>query len=173
MVFSSTIFLFAEHFNRMSYVWGGDIQQEYVDLLKPKIVIFELTERYLNQLTSKNRNFSYRLDDFQAEIISHDAPITINRRDKYSINITVKNISFDTWSEEKWVRLCIWQDGIDFGYRQYLPEDVEIAPGEEYTFLLDGFAAPPGESTYLEFLMCQEGITYFGEKERVDITISE
>lgn len=165
--------LLAEHFNHMAYVWGGDIQQEYIDLLRPKIVMFELTERYLNQLMTRNRNFSDRLDSFQAEIISHDAPTTIDRTSEYSINIAVKNTSSDSWSEDKQVRLCIWQDGKDHGYRQYLPEGVVIAPGEQYTFRLDGFVAPPGESTYIEFQMCQEGITYFGEKERVDIKIKE
>ncbi len=165
--------LLAEHFNHMAYVWGGDIQQEYIDLLKPKIVIFELTERYLNQLANRNRDFAYRLDDFQAEVISQDAPTTIDRSSRYSINITVENTSSDSWSEEKQVRLCIWQDGQDHGYRLYIPEDVEIAPGEQYTFRLDGFVAPASESTYIEFQMCQEGITYFGEKERVDIKVNK
>lgn len=163
--------LLAEHFNHMAYVWGGDIQQEYIDLLEPKIVIFELTERYLDQLTNRNRIFAYRLDDFQAEIISQDAPTTIDRKSKYTIDVNVKNTSSDSWSEEKQVRLCIWQDGQDHGNRLYIPEGVEIAPGEQYTFRLDGFIAPSGGSTYIEFQMCQEGIAYFGEKERVDIIV--
>ena len=163
--------LLAEHFNHMVYVWGGDIQQEYIDLFKPKIVIFELTERFLDQIMNRNKSFSDRLIDFQAEIISHDTPTTIDRKSKYSINITVKNTSIDYWSEEKQVRLCIWQDGKDHGYRLYLPDGVEVAPGEQYTFRLDNFVAPYGKSTYLEFVMCQEGITYFGERERVDIIV--
>lgn len=163
--------LLAEHFNRLAYVWGGDIQQDYIDVLQPKIVIYEITERFLDQLIKRNRDFLFRLDEFQAEILSHDAPTTIDRTSKYSINITVKNTSSDSWSEDKQVRLCIWQDGKDHGYRQYLPAGVEIAPGEQYTFRLDGFVASPEESTYIEFQMCQEGITYFGEKERVDIEI--
>lgn len=113
------------------------------------------------------------MENPNAEILSHDTPTTIDRTSKYSINITVKNTSADSWSEDKQVRLCIWQDGKDHGYRQYLPEGVVIAPGEQYTFRLDGFVAPPGESTYIEFQMCQEGITYFGEKERVDIKIKK
>ncbi len=163
--------LLAEHFNHMAYVWGGDIQQEYIDSLNPDIVMYEITERFLDQLVNRNRNFSYRLSDFQAEILSHDAPTAIGRTSRYSINITVKNTSSESWSEEKQVRLCIWQDGQDHGYRLYIPEGVEIAPGEQYTFRLDGFVAPSGESTYIEFQMCQEGIAYFGEKERVDITV--
>jgi hypothetical protein len=124
----------------------------------------------------ENSLFKYRLiadivENPNAEILSHNAPTTINRTDSHTINITVKNTSNDSWSEEKQVRLCIWQDGKDYGYRLKLPEGVEIAPGEEYTFQLNGFVAPPGESTYIEFQMLQEGITYFGEKERVDIKV--
>lgn len=163
--------LLAEHFNTMAYVWGGDIQQEYIDILKPKVVIYEITERYLDILKYRNRNFADRLDDFQAEIIAHDAPTVIDRKNTYSINITVKNTSSDSWSEEKMVRLSIWQDGMDYGHRLYLPDGIEVAPGEQYTFHLGAFVAPPNDTTYLEFVMCQEGITYFGERERVDITV--
>ncbi len=69
------------------------------------------------------------------------------------------------------VRLSIWQDGMDYGHRLYLPDGIEVAPGEQYTFHLGAFVAPPNDTTYLEFVMCQEGITYFGERERVDITV--
>lgn len=167
----NTTELLAEHFNHMAYVWGGEIQQEYIDIFKPKIVMYQLGERYLDQLINRNRKFSDCLNDFQAEILSQDAPTTIDRKSNYSINITVKNTSADSWSEEKQVRLCIWQDGIDHNFRLYLPTGVKVEPGEQYTFRLDGFVAPPNESTYIEFQMCQEGITYFGERERVDIAV--
>lgn len=163
--------LLAEHFNQVAYVFNGEIQQEYIDLLNPEIVIYEITERYLDQLADRNRNFSYRLRDFQAEIVSNDAPSTVERERSYRINITVENTSYDSWSEEQGVRMCVWQDGQDRGYRQQLPDGVEIAPGEQYTFCIDNFVVPLGSSTYLEFQMCQEGIAYFGEKERVDIRV--
>lgn len=104
-----------------------------------------------------------------AEVVNHTAPAVVSRDHSYVIDITVKNTGPEVWSERERVRLCIWQDGVDWGYRVYLPDGVEVKPGETYTFRLENFVAPPEESTYLEFQMLQEGIQYFGEKKRVDI----
>lgn len=112
-------------------------------------------------------------DSLQAQIISHSAPKTVNADETHNIDITVKNTGDEKWSEKSNIRLGIWQDGVDHGYRIYIPEGTEISPGEEYTFTLSGFVAPPRDSTYLEFQMLQEGITYFGEKERVDIQVND
>lgn len=110
------------------------------------------------------------MDGLDAEIISNTAPATVNHQDSYTINITVKNTGSINWSESQQIRLCIWQDGVDYGYRQSIPDGVTVNPGEEYTFTLSGFVLPEADSTYLEFQMVQEGVRYFGEKERVDIT---
>lgn len=69
------------------------------------------------------------------------------------------------------VRLCIYQDGKDWGYRVTLPDGVEVKPGEQYTFTLQDFQAPSNDSTYLEYQMVQETFQYFGQKQRVDITV--
>jgi len=37
--------------------------------------------------------------------------------------------------------------------------------------VLYNLRAPAGDATYLEYQMLQEGIQYFGEKERVDIVV--
>ena len=106
-----------------------------------------------------------------AEIQEHNTPLTVERGRSYDIDIVARNTGTEAWSEAKQIRLCIWQDGADWGYRLLIPDGVEVAPGESFTFRLIGFGAPPTESTYLEYQMVQEGVQYFGEKERVDIAI--
>lgn len=110
---------------------------------------------------------------FDAEILSHNAPSTVNHADSYTIDITVKNTGNTLWTEENGIRLCIWQDGVDYGYRVTLPENETVEPGDEHTFSLTGFVLPELPSTNLEFQMVREGITYFGEKEAVNISAEE
>lgn len=112
------------------------------------------------------------IKDLSAEIVSHNTPTTIERGESYNVDISVKNTGDQVWSEDNQIRLCIFQDGKDYGYRVRLPEGVTVAPGQEYTFVLYNFRAPAGNSTYLEYQMLQEGIQYFGEKERVDIVVN-
>lgn len=104
-----------------------------------------------------------------AEIVSNTAPQMVDHNSSYSFNVTVKNTGTCSWSESQQNRLCIWQDGADWGYRLFLPPDITVEPGEEHTFVLNNFEMPEAESTYLEFQMLQEGVCYFGEKQRVDI----
>lgn len=108
-------------------------------------------------------------DSLNAEILSTTAPTTVNHTSSYDFEVTVKNTGTQPWSELQQNRLCIWQDGTDWGYRLYLPDGVTIEPGDTYTFALQGFVLPEADSTYLEFQMLQEGVCYFGEKQRVDI----
>lgn len=109
-------------------------------------------------------------EEFNAEIVSNNAPATVNHNDSYTIDITVKNTGTASWSESEQIRLCIWQDGGDYGYRLMLPEDQTVSPGDEYTFTLTGFVLPEADSTTLEFQMVKESVMYFGEKEPVYIS---
>ena len=111
------------------------------------------------------------IKDFSAMVVSQDTPTTIERGETYNINIRVRNTGKLAWSEDDQIRLCIFQDGTDYGYRVNLEEGVVIEPGREYIFVLYNFGAPAGSNTYLEYQMLQEGIQYFGEKERVDIVV--
>ena len=106
-----------------------------------------------------------------AEIISHTTPPQVDRNKKYEIKITVKNTGVDSWSEDRAIRLSIWQDRHD-SYRVFLPAGVEVKRGEKYTFIFKDFQAPPDNvSTFLQYQMAEEGVTYFGEKKGVDITV--
>ncbi len=109
--------------------------------------------------------------DLSAEIVSHNTPTIIERGESYNVNILVRNTGDQAWSENDQIRLCIFQDGKDYGYRVHLPEGFSLEPGQEYTFVLYNLRAPAGDTTYLEYQMLQEGIQYFGEKERVDIVV--
>ena len=112
-------------------------------------------------------------NSFDAEIVSHDAPETVTHTDSYTFDVTVKNTGESPWSESDQIRLCVWQDGSDLGYRLYLPDGVTVSAGEEYTFTLEGFVLPEAEQTILEFQMLQEGVQYFGEREPVVIIASQ
>ncbi len=116
-------------------------------------------------------NFSILPQDLQAQIISENIPTEIERNKKNDVRITIKNTSEINWSEDKLIRLCIWQDGIDYGYRVNIPDDIEIKPGEEYTFIFHDLEATMSNSTYIEYQMLKEGVTYFGEKKRADIAV--
>lgn len=111
--------------------------------------------------------------ELEAEIVSHNAPVTVNHSDSYDIDITVKNTGTASWSESDLIRLCIWQDGVDYGYRITLAENETVEPGSERTFTLIGFVLPEAEATTLEFQMVKEGIMYFGEKEPAVISAVE
>ena len=120
----------------------------------------------------ERRDVSGVMTGWDAKVVSNTAPPSVSHEDSYTFDITVKNTGSTNWSESQQIRLCIWQDGVDYGYRQSIPDGVTVAPGEEYTFTLSGFTLPEADSTYLEFQMVQEGVRYFGEKERVDITVA-
>jgi hypothetical protein len=111
------------------------------------------------------------IQNHMAEIISQTTPPQIDRNEKYDIYITVKNTGVDSWSENRGIRLSIFQDGQD-SYRVFLPDGAEINPGDEYTFIFKDFQAPPtNNSTYLEYQMVEEGMQYFGERVGVEITV--
>lgn len=108
---------------------------------------------------------------YDAVIESHSTPETVERGRKYDFEIVALNTGTEAWSEAKQIRLCIWQDGTDWGYRLLIPEGKEVAPGERFSFKLIGFGAPPTDSTCLEYQMVEEGVQYFGERARTDIAI--
>lgn len=164
--------LLAENFSEFTYMWSYDMQPELVDLMKPDVVLYDITERFINMLTNYSQNiYLNKMRTANAEIIAVEAPKEIDRKKKYNINITVKNTSDGDWSNDDNIRLAIFQDGEDKGYRLKIPQDVKIKEGESYTFTLNDFQAPQNDTTFLEFQMVQEGVMFFGEKSRVDIIV--
>jgi len=165
--------LFAENFAEMNFIRTDLFVHEIIQTINPDIVIFERTERYIYSLAN---SANVKLDipqheDLSAEIMSHNTPTTVERGESYNVNIVVRNTGDQAWSEDDQIRLCIFQDGKDFGYRINLPAGVKIDSGQEYTFVLYNFRVIDGDSTYLEYQMVKEGYQFFGEKERVDIVV--
>ena len=143
----------------------------YPDLLSNKLEIQMLQEGicYFGEKTQITSAEQETPQTRNASILSNTAPTVVDHTSSYNFDITVKNTGSQAWSESRQDRLCIWQDGTDWGYRLYLPDGVTTQLGETYTFTLQGFVLPDADSTYLEFQMLQENVCYFGEKQRVDI----
>lgn len=166
--------LLAENFAEMHFIQSDIVSNEIIQAIQPDIVILERTERFIYALANpENAKLDLpKQEKLLAKIVSHDTSTTIKRGESYNINILVKNTGEKVWSEDDQIRLCIFQDGKDHGYRINLPAGVSIEPGQEYTFVLYNFRVNDGDSTYLEYQMVQEGSQYFGEKERVDIVVN-
>lgn len=165
--------LFAENFAEMNFIRTDYVLAEIIEVINPDVVILERTERYIYNLGNPATiKFTIpKLDNPSAEIISNDCPTPIELEKSYTIRIVVKNSGKQSWSEDDQVRLGVFPEGKDSGYRVFLPGDVTVEPGQEYTFIIQNFQAPVQGSTFLEFQMLQEGHQYFGEKERVDIVV--
>lgn len=161
----------AESFSELVFIHQLDINNlnQIYSIIKPDIIIGAGLDNTVLELSDYNPS----LANLTSEIVSQNTPTEIERGKKYDINIIVKNTSSETWNEQKNIRLCIWQNGQDFGYRIKLPDNFDLKPNEEYTFTLKDFQAPENNTTYLEYQMVQEGVTYFGEKERVDIKVKQ
>ena len=81
-----------------------------------------------------------------------------------NINVTVKNTSNVSWDILNEVRLGIIYNGNDIGKRVNLPVGKTITPGEIYTFVVPKSLIAGLDRNRVEFLMLQEGISYFEEK---------
>ncbi len=165
--------MLAENFSNLDFVWSYAIRNNIIEQVKPDIIMSEVTERYIYYLANDPDPYltSDPLNNPQAQIVSDTTPSQVFRGSKYEINVTVKNSGTETWSEDKQIRLCIFEDGNDVGYRVKLPDGVVVKPGGAYTFAFENFQVPSGKSTYLEYQMVDEGYQYFGEKKRIDMII--
>lgn len=108
---------------------------------------------------------------FDAQIVEMAPLHTIELNEKINIEISVTNTGEYSWSEKDQIRLCVFQDGIDYGYRIPITDGVQVNPGETYTFILYDFRVSNKKDTYLEYQMVEEGIQWFGEKKRVEISV--
>lgn len=153
--------LLAENFSELSYYWGREIQENVLDVVAPDLVLYELTERYLNTYPSINMSFLQTvLDDFQSKLLSYEW-------DGSRLTATIKNTSGSVWKNIDMVRLGIFDGENDTGLRAFLPVDREVMPGETVTFTFSFEEIPERLPSKLEIQMLQEGICYFGDKQPV------
>ncbi len=165
--------LFAENFAEMNFIRTEIVVGDIIQLVDPDVVIFERTERYLYSLTNPAaiKMDAPQAGHLSAEIISQNIPPTMESGKTYDIAVVVKNTGNQSWSEDDQIRLGIFPEGKESGYRVFLPEGVTVEPGQDYAFELKNYQASGIASTYIEFQMLQEGFQYFGEKERVDFLV--
>lgn len=168
--------LLAENFYELTYMWTNQVRKEYIDAVNPDLVIFEIGERYLSVLDDviNKNNLLGSIETPKASISSIEAPNVYERNNKYKINVTVKNEGTECWSEDRYVRLGVFLNGLDeanYSYRAIIPEGVTVQPGEEFTFTIDGVQITNDEVNFFEVQMLQEGVLYFGQREKVNIII--
>jgi hypothetical protein len=162
----------AESFSKLVFIHYYDMDNldTIVNIISPDIIIMAGQGLGVAYEFATYTNISSQY--LYANIVSDTTPPQVELGSKYVIDITVRNNGTEIWNEVKKIRLCIFVDGQDYGYRVMIPEGMEVKPGETYTFKLVDFQAPPKESVYLEYQMVEEGREYFGEKKQVDITIN-
>lgn len=171
--------LLAENFSELTHIGTyqsqltQQLKQPIIDIVEPDLVIMELVERYSVHLARDvDSRIKYPpLTNASSKIISDTTLTSIDSNKPYDFEITIENTGEESWSESKRVRLCVFQDGKDYGYRIIIPDNTEVKPGEQFKFIFKDFVAPSSEKTYLEYQMIEEGINWFGEKRRIDISI--
>lgn len=129
------------------------IQQKlFIQMLREGMFYFGENE-YVTTIPEK-------LPDYKAKILSYN----ISNK---ALVVEVLNNSNSIWNDKNRIKCCIWVDGQDIGIRAYLEPLKDILPGESVFFRFDNIANL--ERHDLSVQMLQEGITYFGEREKIEI----
>lgn len=157
----------SESFSQLVFIHQADMSNltSIYDEIRPDIIVgagLDVTMLGLSEIP---------LEDLNAMIISENTPKEISLSDSSDIDIIIKNTGQSIWNEENGIRLGIWKDGIDYGYRIYIQGNVY--PGDEYTFTLENIADIISNDSLLEYQMLSEGVTWFGEKSRIEIKLKK
>lgn len=152
--------LLSESFSSYVYIWDREIRNELLDAIQPDMVIYELTERFIDSIPSTNRAF------LQNPLTNPSSAVLNERMDGSLLYATVRNTGAEAWRFLDQIKLTVFQNGADTGLRSQLPINLTVQPGEEYTFTVD--LSPLGaEPANVTVQMCQEGVVYFGEIKAV------
>ena len=158
----------AENCSELYYIFSsndGPVKERLFDELKPDVFIYESTERYTNWVPTRILQYLTHeskkpLGDYKN---SYEKIEVVND----NINVTVKNTSNVSWDILNEVRLGIIYNGRDIGKRVNLPVNKTINPGEIHTFVVPKTLLDELEQNKIEFVMLQEGISYFEEKGKL------
>lgn len=107
-----------------------------------------------------------------ATIIRDDTPIEAVKGASYDIKIEVKNIGTQIWKDSNRICLSILINGKDEGHRSCIPPNSEIRPRESIIFTLSNVQFYDPSGYFIEYQMVEESGHYFGEKQRVNITVN-
>lgn len=111
-------------------------------------------------------------DDALVEYVSLQPELACSAADFMTIVVT--NTGTTSWSEEDEIRLGAVddQDPLAVDTRLYLPDGVEVRPGDTWVFNIDA-VAPPTPGTYTtDWRMVREDVHWFGDigSEEVDVS---
>lgn len=151
--------LLAEHFSQFTFLWSYEMIPEYVDELQPDVVVYEITERFINTLPGRNHRFL--MEGIDAKIEADN--ITSDAENYY---ITVENTGSVKWTETGEFKLGLLADGEDCSVRASMKENETVEPGGRYTFAIRKKDIPKNVSK-VEAVMVQENVTYFGDTVRI------
>lgn len=155
--------LFAENFSEFTYIWDRSIRPSLIDEIHPDVVVYELTERFLNLFTDQNRQMvAETLQDYQDQIEWADIQDGV-------LTVKVKNTSSSKWCWMDQIKLGIFIDEADSGIRAYLSANEIIEPGNDAIFTIDLDECSTLQGKEISVQMLQEGVCYFGEKKQIDI----
>ena len=147
----------AENFSEFTYVWSYDIDENTVNVVQPKVVVYEMGERYLSAVPIKSQAFSQEIineNDFSMEV--KNAYIKKN-----DLIVEIKNIGTASWSEIDMIRCHLVLDGQDKGYRATIPYGTVVQPGETITFTFKSVSKVIQATETVDIQMLQEMIQYY------------
>lgn len=158
----------AENCSELFYIFAsndGPVRERLLNEIKPDVFVFESGERYTNWVPTRILQYltiesKKPLGEYKN---SYDNIEFVND----NIDVTVKNTSNASWDILNEVRLGIIYDGNDIGKRVNLPVNKTINPGEIYTFVFPKALLEGLDQNKIEFVMLQEGISYFEEKGKL------
>lgn len=158
--FSELVFL---HYSDMDYL------DSLLNLIEPNIVMMA----GLGPVSSYEfAKYSYGdSQQLNATIINNDTPTEAAKGVPYQIKIEVRNIGTQVWADADRICLSILINGKDEGYRSCLPPNSEIRPRENIIFTLSGVQFYDPSGYFFEYQLVQGEGHYFGEKQRVNITV--
>ncbi len=110
-------------------------------------------------------------DEAAAVIENTTIPATMTAGQSYTVSVTVKNTSNQTWTAAQGYKLVPLADGSLFTPAQGLDPNDQIAPGQEKTFTFT-MKAPATVGTYnLDWQMVQVETAWLGAKLSMDIVV--
>lgn len=150
----------AENFSEFTYVWSYDIDEGTVNAIAPKVVAYEMGERYLSAMPIKSMAFSREIQNS----VFMEVVAVREKKDDYVVEI--KNVGTSSWSEIDMIHAMLVLDGQDAGIRATIPWGTIVNPGETITFTFKSSAKAIKDAGTVEIQMLQEGIQYYPQKYR-------
>lgn len=101
-----------------------------------------------------------------AAFVEQAVPTTAGPGEAFSATVTMRNTGSSTWSAAAGHHLgsAEPQDNFNWGTnRAAMAADVEVAPGESYSFTLDLVAPSTPDDYAMQWQMLQEAVEWFGE----------